>query len=171
MSHYHNQIITTLTIYSRLYLLLGVIELTLREVIPTTLSVSPKEKTGVSWLDILKRDKFRAREIEALEIENFDNIAERLSFGFWCRVFVPHNYSKVWLAGLHDAFPNTDSRKSRHSYLQICNCFKRASRIRNQVAHFQVIRDTSNKRDEAVLNDLIQSLGVSDLLVKTERII
>jgi hypothetical protein len=42
MSKYQNQLALALSIYLRLYLLLGVIELTLREVIPDTLSKGSK---------------------------------------------------------------------------------------------------------------------------------
>ena len=171
MSKYQNQLALALSIYLRLYLLLGVIELTLRKVIPDTLSSGSTKATHSSWLEILKRDKFRAREIETLEIRNLGNLTERLSFGFWCRIFVPHNYSKIWLTGLYDAFPELKSAKSRQAYIQICNLFKRASRIRNRVAHFQLNRESSNKPDERVLIELIQLMGASSLLIETQRFI
>lgn len=171
MSKYQNQLALALSIYLRLYLLLGVIELTLRKVIPDTLSSGSTKATQSSWLEILKRDKFRAREIETLKIENHRNLTERLSFGFWCRIFVPQNYSKIWLTGLYTAFPHLESDKSRQTYIQICNLFKRASRIRNRVAHFQMDRETSQKRDEKVLVELVQLMGASSFLIEAQRFV
>jgi hypothetical protein len=171
MSEYQNQLALALSIYLRLYLLLGVIELTLRKVIPDTLSSGSRKVINLSWLEILKRDKFRAREIETLEIGNLGNLTERLSFGFWCRIFVPQNYGKIWLTGLYAAFPQLESDKSRQTYIQICNLFKRASRIRNRVAHFQMDRETSQKGDERVLIQLIQLMGASSFLIEAQRLI
>lgn len=171
MSKYQNQLALALSIYLRLYLLLGVIELTLREVIPATLSKGSKKQSEKTWLDVLMRDKFRAREIAELRIGDFENLTERLSFGFWCRIFVPPNYSQIWLTGLYDAFPNIGSDKSHKRYMQICNHFKKASRIRNRVAHFQVSRIHSNMRDEKVLIELVQLIGASSFLVETQRFI
>lgn len=171
MSKYQNQLALTLSIYLRLYLLLGVIELTLRKVIPDTLSSGSTKPGHLSWVEILKRDKNRSREIETLEIGNLGNLTERLSFGFWCRIFVPQNYVKIWLTGLYEAFPQLESNKSRQTYIQICNLFKRASRIRNRVAHFQMDRETSQKRDEKVLVELVQLMGASSFLIEAQRLV
>jgi hypothetical protein len=168
MSKYQNQLAVILSMYLRLYLLLGVIELTLREVIPDTLSKGSKRVSEKTWIDILKRDKFRAREITELKVGDLENLTERLSFGFWCRIFVPPNYSQIWLTGLYGAFPSIDSDKSHQRYMQICNHFKRANKIRNRVAHFQVSSFTSIQRDEEVLTELIRLLGASSFLIKAQ---
>jgi hypothetical protein len=171
MSKYQNQLALALSMYLRLYLLLGVIELTLREVIPATLSKGSKRESEKNWLDIVKRDKFRAREIAELNVGDLGNLTERLSFGFWCRIFVPANYSQIWLTGLYGAFPNISSDKSHQRYMQICSHFKKASKIRNRVAHFQISRVNSNMRDEKVLIELVQLIGAPSFLIETQRFI
>ena len=54
MSKYQNQLVLALSMYLRLYLLLGVIELTLREVIPATLSKGSKKQSEKTWLNLVR---------------------------------------------------------------------------------------------------------------------
>jgi len=58
MSKYQNQLALALSIYLRLYLLLGVIELTLREVIPATLSKGSKKQSESASSFLVETQRF-----------------------------------------------------------------------------------------------------------------
>ncbi len=70
----------TLDRYAELYRLLGVIELTLRERIPATLSSNSK---NLNWVEVVGRDPYRAAELNRFQVKRANPLIEKLPFGFW----------------------------------------------------------------------------------------
>ena len=62
---------------SELYFLLGVIELTLRERIPATLS---SDDSGNSWIEVISRDAYRHHELNQALNRNATNIPDSVTF-------------------------------------------------------------------------------------------
>lgn len=141
--------------YRDLYRLLGVIELTLRERIPITLSSNSR---NLHWTEVVERDPYRAAELNKYRERRENLLTESLPFGFWCRLFIPKNYSNIWRAGLFQAFPGIDNKMSYPEYLTLCRQFKRLSRLRNCVAHYQFRELSHHSKDLELVNGVLSLL-------------
>jgi hypothetical protein len=146
----------TLDRYAELYRLLGVIELTLRERIPATLSSNSK---NLNWVEVVGRDPYRAAELNRFQVKKANPLIEKLPFGFWCRLFVPKNYTKVSRAGLFAVFPQTDTHMGYSGYLALCHQFKRLNRLRNCVAHYQFHESSHHSKDLELIHDVLRLMG------------
>lgn len=142
--------------YAELYQLLGVIELTLRERIPITLSNNSR---NLDWTHVIGRDPYRAAELNKYQIKRRNLLTETLPFGFWCRLFIPKNYTTIWRAGAFQAFPETDSLMSYSGYLTLCHQFKRLNRLRNCVAHYQFREISHHSKDLELVHDVLALMG------------
>lgn len=158
MEYFNKETARSLLSYSELYFLLGVIELTLRERIPATLS---SNTSGKSWIEVISLDPYRGDELSQILARNPENIPNSVPFGFWCRLFTAKNFTTVWSRNLEPIFPEFSRKMSFSEFINICNMFKKLSKLRNRVAHYQIVSTQRQAQDMALLRKVLAELQIS----------
>lgn len=157
MSFYQQFILIRLTQYSLLYVQVGKIELTLREVIPTTFRsfTNNREK---QWLDFLTFDPLYRNSLKAFR-ESKKVRDDYPPLSFWTSLFSLKNYQALWVPHLSTAFPNLANPHSRKSFLLVNRLMFELRRVRNRIAHFDFPEDLDVERDGEQLRELLRLLG------------
>ena len=158
MEYFNKATAHSLLSYSELYFLLGVIELTLRERIPATLS---SDDSGNSWIEVISRDAYRHHELNQALNRNATNIPDSVPFGFWCRLFTAKNFTRIWGRNLEILFPQRSRNISFSEFKNICNMFKKLSNLRNRVAHYQIVSIQRQAQDLALVRKVLTELQIS----------
>jgi hypothetical protein len=146
--------------FSEIYLLLGVIEIELRLRVPSTLS---RSDSSVDWFEYFEFDtypNFLLSNALRKNKGNSEGIEFKLPFGFWVRVFRIKNFEKVWKEKLIDVFPNLPKPYSPKTYRSLSKRFLRVHKLRNKIAHYELIKLRSQSQEIQDLIFLIKVLGI-----------
>ena len=145
------------------YFLLGLLEISLRNKIPITLS----EKCGSSqpyWYSQLPLNErgqislMRALQINRKCPENY------LPLSFWRFLLSNKNYGSLWLPSLHRIFPEIPSPKRMNIFKTIDKNMDTALRLRNSVAHFNCDALSTMPYSQMRVKWLLTNLGVDKQL-------
>jgi hypothetical protein len=146
--------------YSDLYLLLGLVELELRQRIPSTLSRSDSHN---KWFENFEFDTYPKYQISsALRRANGNpvGIESRLPFGFWVRLFRLKNFEMIWKGRLSEVFPRLPKPDSQKTYQSLSKRLNRIHKLRNKIAHYELIKLRIQSQDIQDLIFLIKALGI-----------
>lgn len=146
--------------YSEIYKLLGVIELELRTRVPNTLS---KPKSTEPWFQYFEFDTYPNYLLKIALKRNSDlinGVESYLPFSFWVRIFRLGNFEKVWQVRMFEIFPNLANPNSLKSYRKISKKLKSAQKVRNKIAHFDLVRISTKSPEFQDLIFLIEALGI-----------
>jgi hypothetical protein len=162
VSFYQLQFAAELNLLSQIYKLLGVIELSLRHVIPSTLSKIFIGNPSAHWFDPFEFDTVLNKEFRralAQNLGSLQNIEESLTFRFWVAILSTEHYEKIWRKHLNLVFPNLPNPSSRGSYRSLRNRLTKAQNLRNTVAHYKIskLRDLPFQKEN--LEFIIFALG------------
>jgi hypothetical protein len=149
-----------LEIFSEVYLLLGVIELELRKRIPSTLS---SINLSNRWFENFEFDtypNFLLSNVLKRTNGNPVGIESKLPFGFWVRLFRTKNFEMIWKGRMSEVFPYLPKADSRKTYQSLSRRLYRVHRLRNKIAHYEVIKLQSQSQDIQDLIYLIRVLGI-----------
>lgn len=155
-----------LEVYSKLYILIGEVELILRERIPTTLSSNLRSKVHANWTSPLLFN-LKCREAITVAMKRNQNrflgLEDALPLSFWVALFSKQNFDNLWIPYLSTSFPKLKNPHSRKSYNQIVVLMRELLKIRNQVAHFNYLGNLSMEKaitnKHLVLSQIIELLG------------
>jgi hypothetical protein len=168
--YYEQQLI----FYATLYKLLGVIEITLRRRIPTTLRKLAIKQGVAEWYEVIPPSANRERVIDAIRSEintqEFE-VEFRIPFSFWRYLFSKELYSALWIPSLFNVFPNFKNSRNHESYRVIGNSLHRAYLIRNRVAHYDFKERETFEIEAGLLIWLIAMLDVQRFLIKSKALI
>ena len=146
--------------FSEIYLLLGVIELELRARIPSTLSISNQ---SIHWFENFEFDTYPNHLLSKALKKTKGNpvgIESKLPFGFWVRLFRSKNFEMIWQGKLSDIFPHLPKPDSKKSYQSLSRRLLRVHKLRNKIAHFELIKLKSESQDVQDLIYLVRALGI-----------
>jgi len=146
--------------YSELYLLLGVIELELRQRVPSTLSCS---NDNAKWFENFEFDTYPNYHLSnALRRANGNpvGIESKLPFGFWVRLFRVKNFEMIWKGRISEVFPQLPKPDSRKTYQSLSKRLNRIHKLRNKIAHYELTKLRSQSQDIQDLIFLIKVLGI-----------
>lgn len=146
--------------FSEVYLLLGVIELELRLRVPSTLS---RDDSSINWFDYFEFDtypNFLLSNALKKNRGNPEDIESKLPFGFWVRVFRIKNFEKIWKEKLIYIFPYLPKPYSQKSYRSLSRRLLRIHKLRNKIAHYELIKLRSQSQEIQDLIFLIRVLGI-----------
>lgn len=146
--------------YSELYLLLGVIELELRQRIPTTVS---RNNNYIKWFENFEFDTYPNHQLSnALKRANGNpvGIESKLPFGFWFRLFRIKNFEMIWKGRISEVFPQLPKPDSRKTYQSLSKRLNRILKLRNKVAHYELTKLKCQSQDIQDLIFLIKALGI-----------
>ena len=151
----------TLHRYAHIYKLIGVIELTLRERIPVTLSSN--RETKAPWFQEFLFDLPRKRIIEIAISRNggmVKGVENYIPLSFWARMYFAHGYKQLWKKKLHKTMPNFLQTSSLTQPAHIARLMRELVVIRNRVAHYEPSSANRYKKDKEVLRTIMSALGV-----------
>jgi hypothetical protein len=146
--------------FSEVYLLLGVIELELRQRIPSTLSSS---NSSIKWFENFEFDTYPNYLLSnALRRLNGNpaGIESKLPFGFWVRLFRIKNFEMIWKGKIGEVFPQLSKPDSQKTYQSLSKRLYRVHKLRNKIAHYEAIKLKSQSQDIQDLIYLIKALGI-----------
>ena len=146
--------------FSELHLLLGVIELELRRRIPSTLSSSSNH---FKWFEYFEFDAYPNYQLSnALRRANGNpvGIETKLPFGFWVRLFRVKNFEMIWKGRLIEVFPQLPKPNSQKTYQSLSKRLNRIHKLRNKIAHYELIKLRIQSQDIQDLIFLIKALGI-----------
>ena len=146
--------------FSEIYLLLGVIEIELRLRVPSTLGSGD---SSINWFDYFVFDTYPNFLISSALKKNRGNpegIESKLPFGFWVRVFRIKNFEKIWKEKLIYIFPKLPKPYSQKTYRSLSKRFLRVHKLRNKIAHYELIKLRSQSQEIQDLIYLIRILGI-----------
>jgi hypothetical protein len=156
------QFAADLNLLSHIYKLLGVIELSLRQLIPTTLGKIITDKPHAHWFEIFEFDTFLNKEFRRALVQNQgtrQNIEETLTFRFWVAMFSSQYYEKIWQKNLIFVFPNIPNPSSKKSNRSLYNRLAKAQKMRNTVAHYKISQLNDLPAERANLEFILFALG------------
>lgn len=168
--YYEQQLI----FYATLYKLLGVIEITLRKRIPTTLRSLAIKQGSAEWFEVIPPAISREKVIHAIRSEFGTQEYEvefRIPFSFWRYLFSKELYAALWIPALFNVFPNFKNSRNHESYKVIGDALHRAYLIRNRVAHYDFKKRETFEIEAGLLIWLIAMLDVQRFLIKSEALI
>ena len=146
--------------FSEVYLLLGVIELELRLRIPSTLS---SDICSIRWFEHFEFDTYPNYLLSnALRRANGNplGIESKLPFGFWVRLFRIKNFEMIWKGRMSEVFPQLPKPDSQKTYQSLSRRLYRVHKLRNKIAHYELIKLKSQSQDIQDLIYLIRILGI-----------
>lgn len=146
--------------FSEIYFLLGVIELELRARIPSTLSISNQ---STHWFENFEFDTYpnhllsnALKKTKGIPV----GIESKLPFGFWVRLFRSKNFEMIWQGKLNDVFPHLPKPGSKKTYQSLSRRLLRVHKLRNKIAHYELIKLKSESQDVQDLIYLVRALGI-----------
>jgi hypothetical protein len=120
------------------YKQIGKLELSLRNIIPITLSNLKSCQKNQEWPKTILLD-LRSSDVLARAVEkNSINPEDFLPFSFWRFLFSKKNYGSLWVPKLHRCFPNLENATSFTSFKEIDHAMDSTLRLRNNIAHYQI---------------------------------
>ena len=128
-------------------MLIGALELILRERVITTLSTHSIEKNNTEWFSILPTKELKSSALKEIQ------------FGFYRQVLSQKYFTELWLPATHLAFPGLPDAITLRSCQIIENRMHYASQTRNRVCHFTFDNIHNVEHEEANLRWLIRALG------------
>ena len=138
---------TNLIRYSNTYLLIGTLEITLRERMINTLSTYSREKNYAEWFSILPTKELRSSALKEIQ------------FGFYRQVLSQKYFTELWVPATHSLFSGLPNART----LKICqiveNRMHYAVQTRNRVCHYIFDNIHNAEHEEANLKWLINALG------------
>ncbi|MCX6439964.1 MAG: hypothetical protein NTZ91_01460 [Actinobacteria bacterium] len=146
------------------YLLIGLLEVTLRREIPVTLS---KDNQGedVHWYSHLPLNERGQNSLNiALQISR-KSPENYLPLSFWRFLLSNKNYGSLWLPSLHRVFPEISSPKRINIFRTIDKNMDTALRLRNNVAHFNLDALKNMHYSQERVKWLLINLGVESRLL------
>ncbi len=138
---------TNLKRYTNTYLLIGELELILRERILATLSEYSKTKYDAEWFSILPSKELKK------------SAQRELQFGFYREVLSQKYFTELWVPATHLIFLNLPNANTLNSCQMIDNRMHYATGTRNRVCHFTFDNIHNVEHEEANLKWLINALG------------
>lgn len=164
--------------FSRIYLLVGLLEKSLQTVVPPILSSHSQLHGLANWYDALqlsqkgenslrtaikKAEQSRLRR-ESIPFEGY------LPLSFWRYLVTRNNYGTLWVPILFETFPNLSNSKRLSTFKELDRRLGHAVKARNQIAHFE-FRDGQNL--DISIQNLLWLLGTLDrgLRIIGERLI
>ena len=158
--------------YGKSYLLLGALELIVRNKMTVALSNFAEYKGYPTWhewfefSDIKSPYLLRAiNKAKAQGSRDGASIESQLPLSFWCYLLISKHYSNLWLPTLHLVFPEIEAPKARKSFHEISEKMGNALDLRNRVAHYNFYKISIIDAEESNLISIISAMG--DELVKT----
>ena len=154
--HYSRELET----FSKVYLLLGVIEIELRSRVPATLS---RVNGNKFWYENFEFDSYPNYLIENVLKRRKGNpvgVESRLPFGFWVRIFRVKNFEMIWQGRINEIFPLLPKPNSKKTYDSLSRRLKRVHRLRNKIAHYELVKLKNQTQEIQDLMFLIRALGV-----------
>ena len=136
-----------LTRYSNTYLLIGTLEIILRERVINTLSTYSKQKNYSEWFSILPTKELQSSALKEIQ------------FGFYRQVLSQKYFTELWLPATHLAFSGMPNAITVKSCQIVENRMHYASQTRNRVCHFTFDNIHNVEHEEANLKWLINALG------------
>lgn len=127
----------------QLFVLIGHLEVVLRNALDRELLKSHLGGAGDSWLNdasVLRRGeindiaKARTRRLDKRKADDHDGIISELSFSFWKYLLSAKYEATLWTPYLRHAFP-----RLRGSPAQVRNALDRQHILRNRIAHHEPI--------------------------------
>ena len=130
--------------FTSAYILIGSLELRLREAIPRVLKGYAYKKGYAEWHDVLRvkgigevaleeaKKRLLSRAHSGEGIENF------LPLSFWRYLLSSRQYGALWLPSLYRVFPEVNKPKDIKIFRLIDKNMDTALRLRNSVAHFNM---------------------------------
>ena len=147
--------------YADIYLLLGIFELGLRRKIPVALSNHAQANGYSEWFDLVTKNNMNRAVIKkALESnsQKISGLEDYLPLSFWSYMFRREFYSVLWTPCLYQVFTGLNNPLSRDSFLMLAQRMRRATRIRNRVAHFNLVNSGNYDEEVDVLRWLINAM-------------
>ena len=138
---------TNLIRYSNTYLLIGELELLLRERVVTTLSAHSKEKKYAEWSSVLPTKELRRSTLKEIQ------------FGFYRQVLSQKYFTELWVPATHLMFYGLPNASTLKSCQMVENRMHYATQTRNRVCHFIFDNIHNFEHEEANLRWLISALG------------
>ena len=138
---------TNLIRYSNTYLLIGTLELLLRERFVPTLSTYSKEKKYAEWPSVLPTKELRRSTLKEIQ------------FGFYRQVLSQKYFTELWVPATHLMFSGLPNAGSLKSCQMVENRMHYATQTRNRVCHFTFDNFHNVEHEEANLRWLIAALG------------
>ena len=151
-----------LTCFADIYYLLGTLEIRLRRKLPIALSNLADANGYSQWFDVLPNTKENQRALATAFERNSQTIIgieDFLPFSFWSHLFQRELYSVLWTPCLYKVFNGLRKPQSKSSFRCVSRNMRRASRIRNRVAHFNLANAGNHEEEVSVLNWLINAMG------------
>ncbi len=164
--------------FSRIYLLVCLLEKSLQRVVPPILSSYSQLHGLVNWYDVLKlsqkgdialRRAINKAEHSRLRREGVP-FESYLPLSFWRYLVTSNSYGTLWVPILFEAFPNLPNSKRLSAFKELDRRLGHAVKARNQIAHFE-FHDGQNL--DILIQNLLWLLGTlnMDLRIIGERLI
>ena len=151
-----------LKIYAEIYLLLGNLEIKLRQKLPNALSNFAQARGYSRWFDLLPKTPENQKALKTAIESNSQKILgveDFLPFSFWTHIFQRELYSVLWTPCLYKEFKGLKDPQSRSSFRDVSKNMRRARRIRNRVAHFNLANAGDHADEISVLSWLINAMS------------
>lgn len=131
--------------FSRIYLLIGLLEKSLQTVIPTLFSNYSQLHGLAHWYDVPPLSgkgeislRMAIRKAEELGFDQTTSPLESfLPLSFWRYLVRQNNYGKLWVPILFEAFPNLRDPKRMPAFNELDRRLGFAVKVRNQIAHYE----------------------------------
>ena len=133
--------------YSGTYLLIGTLELILRERVISTLSKYSAEKGYKEWFSILPTKELR------------DSTLKEIQFGFYRQVLSQKYFTELWVPATHLIFSGLPNASSLIGCQMVENRMHYATQTRNRVCHFIFDNIHNVEHEETNLKWLINVLS------------
>jgi hypothetical protein len=149
--------------FADIYFLIGKLEITLRLKLPVALRNYAIENNYSEWLDVVPRTPANQRTLAAALENNSQRVIgleDYLPLSFWSHLFHRDYYSVLWTPCLHTVFVGIGDSMSWGTFLKVSKNLRRATRIRNRVAHFNLVNAGDHEEEVATLKWLINGMGV-----------
>ena len=148
--------------FADIYFLIGKFEIALRQKLPIALRSYAVENNYSEWLDMVPRTSTNQRALLTALESNSQRVAgleDYLPFSFWSHLFHRDFYSVLWTSCLHKVFVGLGDSMSWGTFLKVSKGMRRATRIRNRVAHFNLVNAGDHEEEIATLMWLINGMG------------
>jgi len=150
--------------FADIYFLIGKLEITLRRKVPVALRSYAVQNNHSQWLDVVPRTSKNQRAIVIALESNSQKVVgleDYLPLSFWSHLFHRDFYSVLWISCLHKVFVGLSDSKSWGTFMKVSKNMRKATRIRNRVAHFNFINAGDYEEEMATLVWLINGMGES----------
>lgn len=144
-----------------IHFFVGILEFKLRIKIPVALSSLSRTSGYPEWFDVLPKSDQNIVAISQALKRNSQSIVgmeHYLPFSFWSHMFQRELYSILWVPCLHRVFGGLNDPIHKNSFLAVSRNMRRASRVRNRSAHFNLINAGDYDDEISLLKWLIRAI-------------